>query len=128
MFLPSVIAVSPTLDTVSPTRDTRSFIANSLQIQTGKSSNGYIENPDWTLRTGTGVRTYRVAVEFDSPFSVVPKVSLALSGMDVDGVNNNRLSLTAENITVNGFDIVYITWYDTIVYGAYATWIAIGAL
>ena len=121
MFLPSVIAASPT-------RDTGSFIANSLHIQTGKSSNGYIENPDWTLRTGTGVRTYRVAVEFDSPFSMVPKVSLALSGMDVDGVNGNRLSLTAENITVNGFDIVYITWYDTIVYGAYATWIAIGGV
>jgi len=120
MFLPSVIAASPTINTGS-------FIAaNSLHIQTGQSSNGYIENPDWTLRTGTGIRTYRVAVTFNSPFSVAPKVSLALSGLDVGGVNNTRLSLTPKNITVKGFDIVYITWADTVVYGAYATWTAIG--
>jgi len=121
MFLPSVIAASPTINTGS-------FIASSLQIQTGRSSNGYLANPDWTLRTGTGTRTYRVAVKFDSPFAVAPKVSLALSGLDVGGVNNTRLSLTPENITVNGFDIVYITWADTVVYGAYATWTAIGGV
>jgi hypothetical protein len=121
MFLPSVIAASPTLDTGS-------FIANSLHIQTGESSNGYLDNPDWTLRTGTGVRTYRVAVTFNSPFQVAPKVSLALRGLDVDGVNNNRVTLTSENITVNGFDIVYTTWADTVIYGVAATWIAIGGI
>jgi hypothetical protein len=119
MFLPSVIAASPTLNTGS-------FIASSLHIQTGESSNGYLENPNWVLSTGTGVRTYRVAVTFNSPFPVAPQVSLALRGLDVDGVNNNRVNLTSENITVNGFDIVYTTWGDTVIYGIWATWIAIG--
>lgn len=119
MFLPSVIAASPTIDTGS-------FIANSLQIQTGETSNGYLENPDWILRTGTGTRTYRVAVTFNSPFPVAPKVSLALRGQDVGVATNHRLVLTSENITVNGFDMVITTWADTVVYGVWATWTAIG--
>jgi hypothetical protein len=110
----------------SSTINTGSFIANSLHIQTGERSNGYLDNSDWTLLTGTGWRTYRAGVTFDSPFLVAPKVSLALSGLDVAGVNNNRLFLKAENITVNGFDIVYTTWGDTMVYSVWTTWTAIG--
>ena len=119
MFLPSVKGTSPTIDTGS-------FIANSLHIQTGETSAGYQQNPDWTLTTGIGVRTYRTAVTFNSPFLVAPKVTLALSGLDVAAVNNNRIRLIAENITVNGFDIVFITWYDTVIYAVWATWTAIG--
>jgi hypothetical protein len=119
MFLPSVNGASPIIDTGS-------FIANSLHIQTGEIVGAYNQNPDWGLHTGTGGRTYRAAVTFNSPFLVAPKVTLALSGLDVGGVNNNRIRLEAENITVNGFDIVFITWYDTVVYAAWATWTAIG--
>jgi hypothetical protein len=119
MFLPSVNGASPTIDTGS-------FIANSLHIQTGERSGGYQENADWTLITGTGHRTYTAAVTFNSPFLVAPKVTLALSGLDVAAVNNNRIRLRAENITVNGFDLVFHTWADTIVYGVWATWTAIG--
>ena len=119
MFLPSVNGASPTINT-------RSFMANSLHIQTGERSGGYQENPDWTLATGTGVRTYRAAVTFNSPFLGAPQVTLALRGLDVAAVNNNRINLVAENITVNGFDIVFITWADTVVYGVWATWTAIG--
>jgi hypothetical protein len=119
MFLPSVKGASPTIDTGS-------FIANILNIQTGEKFDNYIKNSDWTLRTGTGERTYRTAVKFDLPFRVPPKVSLALSGQDVDEANNNRLRLIAENITVDGFDLIYKTWSDTVVYGVWATWTAIG--
>jgi len=119
MFLSSVNAASPTIDTGS-------FIANILSIQTGERFNNYVKNSDWILRTGIGERTYTTAVQFDSPFRVPPKVSLALSGQDVEGVHNNRLRLIAENITVDGFDLVYKTWSDTIVYGVWATWTAIG--
>jgi hypothetical protein len=119
MFLPPVNGASPTINTGS-------FIANSLHIQTGERSNGYLDNSDWTLLTGTGWRIYRVGVTFNSPFLVAPQVSLALSGLDVAGVNNNRLLLKAENITVNGFDIVYTTWGDTMVYSVWTTWTAIG--
>jgi hypothetical protein len=120
MFLPPVNGASPTINTGS-------FIAaNSLHIQTGERSNGYLGNSDWTLSTGTGWRTYQVGVTFNPPFLVAPEVSLALSGLDVGGVNNNRLFLKAQNITVNGFDIVYTTWGDTMVYSVWTTWTAIG--
>jgi hypothetical protein len=119
MFLPSVNGASPTINTGS-------FIANSLYIQTGERYNGYLENSDWTLRTGTGERTYRTVVKFDSPFQVPPKISLALRGQDVEATTNNRLVLIAENITVDSFDIVYQTWGDTVIYGVWATWTAIG--
>jgi len=110
----------------SPTIDTGSFIAASIHIQTGERYNGFQVNPDWTLRTGTGWRSYRAAVTFDPPFLETPKVSLALSGQDVDPGTNNRIFLKAEKITVNGFDIVYTTWADTKVLSIWATWTAIG--
>ena len=111
----------------SPTINTGSFIAaTSIHIQTGESYNGYLVNPDWTLGMGTGWRSYRVAVTFNPPFLVTPKVSLGLSGQDVAPGTNNRLFLKAEKITVNGFDIVYTTWADTIIYSLWATWTAIG--
>jgi hypothetical protein len=119
IFLPSVNGASPTIDTGS-------FIANTLYIQTGERYNGYLENSDWTLRTGTGERTYRTVVTFDSPFQVPPKISLALRGQDVGATTNTRLVLIAENITVDSFDIVYQTWGDTVIYGVWATWTAIG--
>jgi hypothetical protein len=118
MFLPSVNGASPTIDTGS-------FIANSLYIQTGESSNGYL-GTDWTLSTGTGERAYRTVVKFDSPFQVPPKISLALRGQDVGTATGIRLVLIAENITVDSFDLVYKTWADTVIYSVWATWTAIG--
>ncbi len=118
MFLPSVKGASPTIDTGS-------FSVNSLYIQTGETYNGYLENSDWTLRTGTGERAYKTVVSFDSPFQVPPKISLALRGQDV-GATNTRLVLRAENITVDSFDLIYQTWADTVIYSAWATWTAIG--
>jgi hypothetical protein len=119
MFLPSVNGASPTINTGS-------FIANTLHIQTGETFNGFQQNSDWTLSTGTGVRTYRTVVEFDSPFQVPPKVSLALRGQDVEATANNRLLLTAENITVDGFELVYQTWLETLIYSVWTSWTAIG--
>jgi len=127
LVVSSIMFLQP-VNGASPTIDTGSFIANSLHIQTGEKSNGYQENPDWTLLTGTGERIYRAPITFTSPFLVTPKVSLALSGQDVAAVNNNRLFLKAENITVNGFDIVYRTWGDTMIYRVWTTWTAIGGL
>jgi len=119
IFLPSVNG-SPT------TNDMNSFIANILYIQTGETVNGYLDNPDWTLHIGSGERTYTTAVRFDKPFQVPPKVSVALSGQDVDATKNNRIVVTARDITVDGFNLVYITWTDSIEYIIWTTWIAIG--
>jgi hypothetical protein len=119
MFLPSVNG-APT------TNDIGSFIANSVFIQTGEKANGEWMNSDWRLHIGTGERTYITAVRFDKPFQEPPKVSLALSGQDVDATKNNRIQIRARDITVDGFNLVYITWADSIVYTIWTTWTAIG--
>jgi hypothetical protein len=119
MFLPSVNG-TPT------TNNTGSFIADILYIQTGEKYNGSQPNSDWSLHIGSGERTYTTAVQFDSPFQVPPKVLVALRGQDVDGTKNNRITVTATNITVDGFNLVYTTWSDSIIYNIWATWIAIG--
>jgi len=118
MFLSSVNGASSTVDTGSS-------LANTLYIQTGETSNGYLEGSNWTLSTGTGQRIYKTLVYFDSPFQAPPKVSLALRGQDV-GATPNRLVLTAENITVDSFDLVYQTWADTVIFTVWTTWTAIG--
>ena len=118
MFLPSVNG-TPT------TNDMNSFSVNVLSIQTGEKHNGEM-NSDWRLHIGIGERTYTTAVRFDSPFQAPPKVAVALSGQDVGGQKNNRIQLIARDITVNGFNLVYKTWWDTAVYNVWATWTAIG--
>jgi hypothetical protein len=119
MFLPSVNG-SPT------TNDIGSFITNILYIQTGEKFNGYEENSDWGLHIGLGYRTYTTAVQFNSPFREPPQIALALSGQDVGPEKNNRIRLIARDITVDGFNLVYQTWHDTVVYSVWATWTAIG--
>jgi hypothetical protein len=54
------------------------------------------------------------------------KYQLALSGQDVDATKNNRIQVKARDITVDGFNLVYITWTDSIVYSIWTTWTAIG--
>lgn len=44
----------------------------------------------------------------------------------MSGNTNQRLKVFAENITNEGFDLVFTTWFDTIVYSAEASWVAIG--
>jgi hypothetical protein len=119
MFLPSVNG-APT------TNDIGSFITNVVSIQTGEKSNGAWMNSDWGLHIGIGGRSYTTAVQFDSPFQEPPKVAVALSGQDVDGEKNNRIRLIATDITVDGFNLVYQTWHDTVVYSVWVTWTAIG--
>jgi hypothetical protein len=114
VFVVSSIIFLPSMNGASAPINVGSFTATTLSVQTGIKYNGYLENPDWTLKTGSGTRTYRTAVTFNPPFLVPPTISLALYGEDVEGVNN-RLVLGAEHITANGFTLVYTTWFDSVV-------------
>lgn len=118
--------LTSTVNGAVATIDIGSILADILDIQIGTKLDGVSESPNWTLNTGIGKRTYTAAVTFDSPFRVPPKVSLALSGQDVDQSKNNRIQLRAENITVDGFNLVYETWSDTVLHRIWATWTAIG--
>lgn len=66
-------------------------------------------------------------VHIDFPagkFSKPPQVMVSLSMIDIEQEANNRLNISAENITVNGFDIRAFTWGDSKVYGFGANWLA----
>jgi H-type lectin domain len=120
--------LTSTVNGVSATIDIGSIIADMLYIQTGEkfSGNGDSASSKWPLYSGIGERSYTTAVKFDSPFRVPPKVSVALSGLEVDESTNTRIHVVAENITVDGFDLVYKTWSNTVLCRAWATWTAIG--
>ena len=119
IFLPSVKGASAPINVAS-------FVPTTLSIQTGVKWNGYIENSNWSLRNGTGTRTFRVWVPFNSPFQAPPTISLAIYGQDVEGGKNNRLVLGSENTATTGFTLVYTTWSDSIVNSVWASWTAIG--
>jgi hypothetical protein len=95
-----------------------------LPIQSGELSKNRGNNPDWGLHEGFGRRTYSAHITFSQSFSAVPIVRVSLRGADVDHERNFRLDVWAENVTRDGFDLVYSTWHDSIVYGATATWVA----
>lgn len=78
--------------------------------------------------TGQGPRERRRAVAFRERFQSVPVVQCALSMWDVDHAHNMRADISAENVTPEGFDLVFRTWGDTRVARARIGWIAIGAL
>lgn len=86
----------------------------------------YVDNgPMWT---GNGARERRKAVKFGTPFADVPAVHVSISLWDMDTSAAIRAELTAENVTREGFEIVFRTWHDSRVARLRAAWMAIGDL
>ncbi len=76
--------------------------------------------------TGQGPRELRRAVKFSHPFLSEPVVQVCLSMWDMDQKTNQRADLTCEEVTAEGFVIVFRTWGDTRVARVRADWFAIG--
>ncbi len=76
--------------------------------------------------TGEGARERRKSLTFEQPFKSAPAVHVTLSMWDMDSAANVRADVAAENITTNGFDVVFRTWGDTRVARARIRWMAIG--
>lgn len=76
--------------------------------------------------TGEGDRESRHIVTFKEAFRAPPSVHVSISMWDTDHKTNARADLTAENITENGFHLVFKTWADTRVARMRADWLAIG--
>ena len=81
--------------------------------------------PMWT---GTGPREERCAVEFEERFAAPPVVQVALTMWDMDHKHNQRMDISAEQITETGFELVFRTWGDTRVARVRASWTAMGPL
>jgi len=78
--------------------------------------------------TGTGARTARAKIKFSSPFRTPPIVHVGLSMWDMDQKTNARADISAEKITLSGFEAVFKTWGDTRVARVRASWTAFGEL
>jgi hypothetical protein len=81
---------------------------------------------DGSMWTGHGDRESRFAVRFAEPFQAAPSVLVNIGLCDMDHHHNMRVDLSAENITTDGFDIVFRTWGDTRIARIRADWMAIG--
>ena len=79
--------------------------------------------PMWT---GQGDRESRFAIRFSEPFVAAPSVMVHIGLCDMDRDHNMRVDLSADNITADGFEIVFRTWGETRVARIRADWMAIG--
>lgn len=81
---------------------------------------------DGKMWTGDGDREFRAAIAFSEPFVTAPAVKVGLSMWDVDHRTNQRMDITADNVTATGFEMVFRTWGDSRIARVRADWIAIG--
>ena len=83
---------------------------------------------DGEMWTGSGPRERRKAVQFSRRFQAPPTVFASLSMWDMDSAANVRADISTDNVTPEGFELVFRTWGDTRVARARMRWMAIGAL
>lgn len=81
---------------------------------------------DGVMWAGEGPREARHPVRFAEPFKTLPAVHVAMSMWDTDGKTNQRADLRAEEITLDGFELVFRTWANSRIARVRADWMAIG--
>ncbi|RYE51661.1 MAG: hypothetical protein EOP21_00815 [Hyphomicrobiales bacterium] len=81
---------------------------------------------DGAMWTGAGPREVRQPQTFDEVFLAPPVVKVGISMWDIDHKTNSRVDISAENVTAEGFEIVFRTWADTRIARIRAEWMAIG--
>jgi hypothetical protein len=99
---------------------------SAVGIQQGKHLlfSDFVDNG--SMWTGQGDRERRYSVRFSESFHAAPSVTVHIGLCDMDHRHNMRVDLTADNITAEGFDIVFRTWGDTRIARIRADWMAIG--
>ncbi|MDA9207984.1 H-type lectin domain-containing protein [Octadecabacter sp.] len=83
---------------------------------------------DGVMWTGDGARQTRAHVEFSDTFRGLPVVQVNMSMFDMSNSTNARIDVQAEDITPEGFAIVFRTWGDTKIARVRVSWQAIGEL
>ncbi|MDP5084606.1 MAG: H-type lectin domain-containing protein [Yoonia sp.] len=83
---------------------------------------------DGQMWRGEGPRQSRAPVRFSEPYAKPPHVQVSISMWDIANTTNIRADIQAEDITNEGFDIVFRTWADTQVARVRVAWTSIGEL
>jgi hypothetical protein len=79
----------------------------------------------WTLKDGSGERTFTWRVAFQSAFANIPMVSVGMSGLDVSS-GATKVYLGVKSSDSEGFELEIKTWGDTRVWAVAINWLAIG--
>jgi hypothetical protein len=104
----------------------RRFAAHLMGIEQGSLILFSDFEDGGAMWTGDGPRVLRRKVAFRERFLSEPVVHVSLSMWDMDQKTNQRADLTAEEVTAEGFTIVFRTWGDTRVARVRADWLAVG--
>lgn len=83
---------------------------------------------DGVMWAGDGARQVRAYVEFSESFRAPPVVMTTLSMFDMSNGSNSRADVQAEDVTSDGFAIVFRTWGDSKIARVRVAWQAIGEL
>lgn len=102
--------------------------ASTIGVEQGSEMLFSDFDTDGEMWTGNGKRTRRVDVVFSEPFKAAPNVMVTLEMLDIDHRSNHRAETVTENITPEGFTIVFRTWGDTKIARARASWMALGGI
>lgn len=94
-----------------------------MTTEIGTLDKGHSEG--WNLLEGYGVRNSIYTVKFATPFGTPPKMTVSLYYLEIDSNYPSRIRVTAENITVDSFDVRFHTWDDSKIAAVGVTWIAI---
>ena len=81
---------------------------------------------DGIMWKGEGARQTDKSVDFSASFRGLPVVQVSMSMFDVSNNANIRVDVQAEEITEDGFLIVFRTWGDTKIARVRVAWQAIG--
>lgn len=104
--------------------------AEEMRVQVGSVALSYshVERPVAGVNadglTQRGIVNGRV--DFPVGFSSVPAVHLALTAIDMLGDPNGRIAAQVTSVDEKGFNYNLFSWWDTHVYTATASWIAVG--
>ncbi len=80
---------------------------------------------DGQLKSGSGDRRMVEHISFDTPLDHVPTVYTSIAGINTDSDFNSRAQVFPENVTTEGFDLVFRTWGPSNLLFVSANWIAI---
>lgn len=83
---------------------------------------------DGEMWAGDGPRHAVRPVVFSEVYKSTPVVQAALSMWDLDKQTNARADIRAEDVTCEGFNLVFRTWGDTRIARARAIWTSIGEM
>jgi len=83
---------------------------------------------DGVMWTGEGARQTRAHIEFSETYRAPPAVLVNLSMWDMSKDSHLRADVQAEDITSEGFAIVFRTWGDSKIARARVSWQSIGEL